>query len=823
MGLLGLQAFGQIVAPFSVRYQTNTKGGIRYASNVSLICPSSGTCTTAKNELPPNGTYSNGDFQMTYVDIDNDPTTFMSSSDSIALPNCSEILWVGLYWSARIAGNTANYNNRSQVRFKLNNGSYVGLTADQTLDVPTIGGQSWTHPSYYCFKDITSLIPANSINARFTVANLVTQGGSNFWGGWTVIVVYRNALQSMRNLTVFEGFANVAPGNSLNIPITGFTTPPSGPVTFELGVISMDGDRPYTGDQLQFNGVTVSDGLHNANNFFNSTISNNGVLTPYRNPNLNNTLGYDASTFNPNNTALNYIGNNANSANILVSTSNEFVLPRVITSAIDIYEPDLRATVYVQDLNGGQVVPGDILEYTIVGKNIGSDVSNNTYITDTLDPRTVYVPGSITYVNAPFLGPKTDAIGDDQAEYVAAGHYIKARVKSGANALIGGSMNNSPNGSDSAVVRFRVQVLNDCLLLACDSTITNKAYIFGTGNISNNPFTNNGLSDIYNANGCPTNITNQLTIHSNCQPPTVAHNNPLCLGDSLYFIIPYSATANYFWAGPNGFSSTTQSPTIYPVTASNAGVYQLNITFTGSTCSFFNLLDTVVVHPNPTISLLNLNNITCFNAANGAITVQASSTPIYNYLWNTGATTAGLNNLGPGLYTVTVSDGYGCQNTASYQITQPTLLVASAAVTSNYNGQQISCFNASDGTASVTPSGGTAPYTYLWSNGQTTANATGLSIGSYSVVVTDAHGCQTSASVNLTQPTPIVLATSATSVTCYGGSNGSIHLTATGGTFPYTFAWSNGTNSQNAVNLSAGVYTVTVSDINGCSQVTNAT
>ncbi|MEY3048967.1 MAG: hypothetical protein RL365_1005, partial [Bacteroidota bacterium] len=548
--------FGQIVSPFSVRYQTNAKGGIKIASNVVLSCGSgTNNCATAQNQVPPNGTFSNGAFSMTFVDIDNDANTFMSSSDSIALPNCSEILWAGLYWGARITANTTNYANRSQVRLKLNNGAYQVLTADQTLDVPTISGSSWSHPSYYCFKDITSVLTTFGTNTRFTVANVVAQTGSNRWGGWSVIIVYKNVLQSMRNLTVFDGFANIAVGNSLNIPISGFNTPPSGPVNFDLGVIAFDGDRDSNGDQLQFNGagsfVNISDALHNTTNFFNSTISDNAVLTPYRNPSYNNSMGYDAGIFYPNNTALNYIGNNATSATIRVTTSSENILARAFTSAIDIYEPDLRATVYVQDLNGGQVVPGDILEYTMVGKNIGSDVSYNTFMTDTLDIRTAYVPNSLNYLNGPFIGAKTDVSGDDQAEYDAINKCIKARVNVGANAIVGGTMNNSPNGADSAVVRWRVQVINDCLLFACDSTISNKGYIFGTGNVSGNSYTNNGVSDIYDANGCPTSNNNELTIHSNCPPPNVTHNDPLCLGDSLQFIIPFSPYANYSWAGPS--------------------------------------------------------------------------------------------------------------------------------------------------------------------------------------------------------------------------------------------------------------------------------
>ncbi|MEI8194174.1 MAG: SprB repeat-containing protein, partial [Flavobacteriia bacterium] len=807
----------------SVRYQTNAKGSINIISNTSLKCSAGNNCTTAQNEIPPAGTWGNHSLTMGYVDIDNDATTYMSSSDSIVLPNCSEVLWAGIYWAARISAATTNYANRSQVKLKLNTGAYQTLTADQTMDVPTINGQSWSHPSYYCYKNITSIVAGAGLNTRYTLANLVSQSGGNSWGGWSIVVVYKNALQSMRNLTVFDGLANVNQNTVLNIPFSGFTTPPTGPVNFQLGLIAYDGDRDLQGDFLQFNGVTVSDATHSATNFFNSSYTYNGVLTPFRNPNYNNTLGNDASIFSPNNTALNFLGNNATSATLSISTNQDVIIPRTITSAIDIYEPDLRATVYVQDLNGGQVVPGDILEYTMVGKNIGSDVSNNTFMVDTLDIRTTYVPGSISYVNGPFIGAKTDVSGDDQAEYDAVNKCIKARVKTGANAIIGGAMQNSPNGADSAVVKYRVQVINDCLLFNCDSTLENKAYIFGAGNISGNLNTNNGISDFYNVFGCPTTSNNQLTIHSGCPPVGVTHNDPLCIGDSLIFSVPFSPLATYAWAGPNGFTSTSPSPTLYPVSPSIAGVYQLNITFSGSTCAFFNLLDTVVVHPNPTINLVNLSNVTCFNFANGSIQIAANSTAPYTYSWSNSATTPTISNLGPGTYTVTATDAFTCQSNATYQIIQPTLLIASATVTSNYNGQQISCFNASDGIATVVPSGGTLPYSYLWSNGQTTAVATGLNIGTYSVIVTDANGCTAFDTVFLTQPTPIVLSTTHTDVTCFGGFNGSISLSATGGTFPYTFNWSNNTNNQNATNLPAGNFTVIVTDVNGCSQNTGAT
>ena len=262
-----IATIAQIVSPFDIRYQTQQKGGIRFISNVSVSCNSSTSCTNAQAQMPPSGTGQNNSFTMTYVDIDNDPTTFMSSSDSLNLPNCSEISWAGLYWGGRINTATANYANRSNIKLKVNNGNYQDLTAEQTINNTT------GSVSYYCYKNITSIVQSAGIKARFTIADQVQRvNSSNLFGGWTIVVVYKNISEPYKNLTVFDGLANVSQGfssNTVTIQISGFLTPLSGAVTFELGVIAYDGDRSQTGDQLLFNGVgtnyvQISDALHNA-------------------------------------------------------------------------------------------------------------------------------------------------------------------------------------------------------------------------------------------------------------------------------------------------------------------------------------------------------------------------------------------------------------------------------------------------------------------------------------------------------------------------------------------------------------------------------
>ncbi len=592
------QSHAQIFDPFELRYQNAQKGGIRFLSNVAISCTGSGTCSNAQAQMPPNGNGSNESFNMNYIDFDAVPTTFMSSSDSLNLENCSEVLWAGLYWSAEISTGTQGYSNRDQVKLGVNSDAYIDLVAEETEDVMGI-----SHPSYHCFKDITSIVQSAGIKARFTVANVVARTNAfNVFGGWSIVVVYKNIYESMRNLTVFDGFAAVSNGTSLDIPISGFNTPLAGPVSFELGVIAHEGDRGASGDGLSFNGGSgtfqaISDALHNVNNCFNSTISYDAVVTPFRIPSYNNNLGYDAAIYIPDNSSFNYIGNNSSSATIRVATSNENILCRVLTSVIDIYEPDLRASVYIDDLNNGLVEPGDELEYTLVGKNIGSDLSLNTFVVDTLDPRTQYIPNSISIVYGPNSGSKTDIPDGDQAEYDLVTNSIKVRVGTGADGITGGEVIASPEGSDSTVIKFRVTVVDDCLMFQCDSTLEHVAYIFGTGDISQNEYGNDGASDLLDANGCPLTASNALLIDvSGCSPPAVVYNDPLCETETLDLTATFSALANYSWSGPNGFSGSGSDVSIPDVSLVDSGDYNVQITFDGLDC-LIDTFTTVVIHP----------------------------------------------------------------------------------------------------------------------------------------------------------------------------------------------------------------------------------
>ena len=151
---------------------------------------------------------------------------------------------------------------------------------------------------------------------------------------------------------------------------------------------------------------------------------------------------------------------------------------------------------------------------------------------------------------------------------------------------------------------------------------------------------------------------------------------------------------------------------------------------------------------------------------------------------NSAPYTISRNNLGPGTYQVSVSDADGCQQVFSYIITGPGLLTASISSVTN-----VSCFGGNDGALSVSISGGSPPYSYLWNTGDIIPGLSNLTAGTYRVTVSDNAGCTQSLSVNITQPSALIATGGAGNITACGASDGSIAITVSGGTPDYTYAW----------------------------------
>ena len=233
-----------------------------------------------------------------------------------------------------------------------------------------------------------------------------------------------------------------------------------------------------------------------------------------------------------------------------------------------------------------------------------------------------------------------------------------------------------------------------------------------------------------------------------------------------------------------------------------------------------------IIDPNPEVYLSEPseiqiaafpNNVSCNGGNNGSISlIVVGGTPPYFYSWSTSATTSSISNLTAGTYTVTIDDTDGCSNTNSFTITEPTAIAVTVVST-----QDVLCYGVNTGAADISVTGGTSPYTYLWSTGATTQDVTGLSSGTFTVTVTDSKSCQKTGSITINAATQYSIITDKHDVTCNGNGDGYIHLTVSGGTLPYDYFWSNGATIEDLDNLSGGSYSYTITDYNGC--IANAT
>jgi gliding motility-associated-like protein len=234
---------------------------------------------------------------------------------------------------------------------------------------------------------------------------------------------------------------------------------------------------------------------------------------------------------------------------------------------------------------------------------------------------------------------------------------------------------------------------------------------------------------------------------------------------------------------------------------------------------------TITEPPVLTVSTVQ-SNVSCNGGTNGSATATASGgTPGYSYSWNTvpAQSSATATNLSAGTYTVTITDLNLCSTNTAVTITQPPALSVSISPQTN-----IACNGGNTGSATAAGNGGTPGYSYSWNTtpAQAAAIASGIPAGTYTVTISDQNSCTSTATVTITEPPALSAAISAqNNISCNGGNNGNATVLANGGAPSYSYAWSTtpAQTGTTAATLSAGIYTVTVTDQNSCTVTATAT
>lgn len=522
----------------TARFSVTGKGNIAIIGNTLLTCqtPLNTNCAAARAGTATGTLLDNNNYNMGRIDIDSDGTTNNSSSATLALPASSTIVWAGLYM--------------------LGDGSTNAIRTTIKFDTPAVGGYSTAFssqddtidPFHMQFRDVTALVQAGGNGVYVTSAG-ETGFGFDTAAGWGLVVAYTNDIEPPRFLAVYDGFRlpTTTPAVPVTIPLNGFTAPPSGTVKAQIGMIVADGDRNQLAESAVLNSTALSDALNPSNNVFNSNITNLGVLQTGRNPDYNNTLGMDIDIIN----ADGIIPNNATTATLTENTSGDAFTSGVVTTAIEVGQPNIDVTKSFTDVNAGSINIDDELIFTLTSASNGATHALSNIIEDTINSNLDYVPNTLEVFSGANVGMKTDVAADDQAEYNSTTRKVTFRLGTGANASSGGTVNTGT----STTVRFRVKVRN---------TVTNGQIVT---NVSNSSFSAPIVGYNY--------ITNSNTISMTMVVP------PTQLTGIVYTDANRDAVKQVGESGVSGVTvnvlNSTTNAILYTGVTNASGVWTINV------------------------------------------------------------------------------------------------------------------------------------------------------------------------------------------------------------------------------------------------------
>ncbi len=314
---------------------------------------------------------------------------------------------------------------------------------------------------------------------------------------------------------------------------------------------------------------------------------------------------------------------------------------------------------------------------------------------------------------------------------------------------------------------------------------------------------------ISDANSCT-----KLLDFSFDEPPQITGSfdiEPACngLSDGYIDVDMEGGVGDYFYEWSTGESGSADDISDVPL-----GTYSVTVTDdTGCTWT-----SEIYLPGSTTIEgTFNPSDLLCMGDSSGAVqlTVGGGEAP-YSYEWSNGATIQNLSALTAGIYALTITDDTGCQFYDSIEVAEPAPVMAVGTI------DVVSCFGGSDGLISLSPTGGTGNYFYLWNTGDTTSSIDSLGVGTYLATVTDGNNCMGEASFVVDQNPILNASLQPISIDCNGTATGEILLTPSGGFGMYSYLWNDGSGNQNLTGVPAGTYSVTITDEVGCTYTQTA-
>ncbi|MBB4119051.1 hypothetical protein GGR32_001342 [Mesonia hippocampi] len=376
---------------------------------------------------------NNSNEDMEFVDVDGDATTKNSSSAVLEIPDaeCAEIIYAGLYWSGR-GSSSLVYNglDKRKVKLKKAGQAYQEINANRVDNNPEISFTSSNYSSIYAaYADVTDYVRTHGVGNYF-VADIATiegdGGATGYFGGWGMVVIYKNPAMKWRDITVFDGYGYMnSSAGSKTLPVSGFKSTQNGQVNIKMGMMAGEGDVGISGDYFHIERKNsgsyqaLSHAGNSTNNFFNSSIVTGGNS---RNPNLQNNTGMDISMFNLPNTNNSIIDNNQESTSFRFGSNQDTYSIFSIVFAVDAYVPKIEvenSNITPGVVNGGNVVPGQELSFNLDVRNKGTEqirnakieipLPSNVHFSEGIINETTYITGSSYYWENPITNsPSTD-------------------------------------------------------------------------------------------------------------------------------------------------------------------------------------------------------------------------------------------------------------------------------------------------------------------------------------------------------------------------------------------------------------------------------